>query len=79
MLFDPTWDDATALANGWTQETLAPSFADLMASVGWLEVRVIADGSMIVGVDNVRIVPEPATLALLTVGLGFIARRRRAG
>ncbi len=79
VLFDPTWDDATAAANGWIQEDFSPSFAALMASVGWLEVRVIADGSMIVGVDNVRIVPEPATLALLTVGLGFIARRRRAG
>ncbi len=79
VLFDPTWDDATAMGNGWTQEAGAPGFADLMASVGWLEVRVINDGSSIVGVDNVRIVPEPGTLALLAAGLGFVARRRRAG
>ncbi len=75
--FDPTWDDATAMAHGWTQESGSPSFAGLMSSVGWLEVRAINTGSAIVGVDNVRLVPEPGALALLAAG-GLLAVRRRA-
>lgn len=79
VLFDPTWDDATAVVNGWTQEPSSPSFADLMGSVGWLEVRLINQGSLVAGVDNVRLVPEPATLALLAVGTLVFGRRRLAG
>lgn len=78
VLFNPAWDDATALANGWAQEAGAPSFAALMASVGWLEVRVGNEGSAIVGVDNVRLIPEPATLGLLAVGAVALIRRRVA-
>jgi len=78
VAFDPTWNNATALANGWTQEIGSPSFANLMASVGWIEVRVINQASAIAGVDNVRIVPEPATLVLLAGGLALIGRRRFA-
>lgn len=76
VAFDPSWTDALAAGNGWTQETGAPSFADLMQSVGWLEVRVINEGSAVVGVDNVRIVPEPATLGLLMAGVLAVSRRR---
>lgn len=76
VVFDPTWDDATAQANGWTQESASPSFADLFANIGWIEVRVINEGSNIVGVDNVRIVPEPATLALLLVATTVLRHRR---
>ena len=78
VAFDPTWSDVTALANGWTQEASSPSFAALMASVGWIEARVINTGSAIVGVDNVRIVPEPAALALAGAGLALVSRRRRS-
>ncbi len=78
VLFNPAWDDATALANGWAQESGAPSFADLMASVGWMEVRVGNTGSAIVGVDNVRLIPEPAALGLLAVGAVALIRRRVA-
>jgi len=77
VAFDPTWDDATAGANGWTQEVGGPSFADLMASVGWREGRVINETSALVGVDNVRLVPEPGTLGLLTVAAVALAARRR--
>jgi hypothetical protein len=77
--FNPAWDDATAIINGWTQEAGSPSFADLMASVGWLEVRLINQGSLIAGVDNVRLVPEPASLALLALGTAIFRRRRLAG
>ncbi|HNQ22139.1 MAG TPA: PEP-CTERM sorting domain-containing protein [Phycisphaerae bacterium] len=74
--FDPTWNDVTALANGWSQEAFSPSFADLMTSVGWIEARLINNDSAIAGVDNVRIVPEPGTLALLGIGLALAVRRR---
>lgn len=76
VAFNPTWDDVSATANGWTQESGSPSFADLMASVGWAEARVINSDSLIVGVDNFRLVPEPGALALLGVGVALFARRR---
>lgn len=76
--FNPAWSDATALANGWSQEPGSPSFAALMASVGWIEVRTVNQGSAIVGVDNVRLVPEPAALALLAAGGLALLRPRRA-
>jgi hypothetical protein len=77
VAFDPAWSNATALANGWAQEASSPSFADLMASVGWIEARVINTGSAIVGVDNVRLVPEPGAFAMLGAGLALFGRRRR--
>lgn len=75
VAFDPTWSDGLALANGWSQEAGAPSFADLMGSVGWVEVKVFNEGSAIVGVDNVRIVPEPGALGLLLLAGAFLRRR----
>lgn len=78
VAFDPSWTDAMASANGWMQETGSPSFADVMSSVGWLEVRLVNTGSSIVGVDNVRLVPEPSALGLLLAGLVFLGRRRIA-
>jgi len=76
VLFNPSWNDATALARGWTREPNAPAFADLFRSVGWLEVRLINDGSAMVGIDNVRLVPEPAALGLLLAGATLLGRRR---
>jgi len=77
VAFDPSWSDADALANGWMQEAGGPDFAGLMGSVGWIEVRVINEGSAIVGVDNVRIVPEPAALGLVLAGFVAAGRLRR--
>jgi hypothetical protein len=77
VIFDPTWDDLTAAANGWIQEDSSPSFANLMADVGWIEARFINEGSLIVHVDNVRLTPEPATLALVAAGLLFTRLPRR--
>jgi len=78
VAFDPTWSDLTAAANGWSQETGSPSFAALMGSVGWIEARLINEGSALAGIDNVRIVPEPGTLALLLAGTAILGRRRLA-
>lgn len=78
VTFDPTWEDATAILNGWTQEAGAPSFADMMANVGWFEVRTInpIDESALIGLDNIYLVPAPGAAALLGLGL-LTARRRR--
>lgn len=75
--FDPTWDDATALLNGWTQESGAGSFAATLGSVGWVEVRAINDGSAIVGLDNIRLLPTPGTGTLAALAMLGVARRRR--
>ncbi|MCA9283014.1 MAG: hypothetical protein H6812_07165 [Phycisphaeraceae bacterium] len=74
--FDPSWDDATALGNGWLQEAGAGTFSDTMKSVGWIEVRLITIESTLADIDNVYIVPTPGALALSVVGMGFGLRRR---
>lgn len=76
VMFDPTWDDATAMGMGWTQESGAGSFAATMASVGWIEVRALNEGSLIVCFDNVRLVPAPGALAVGLFGLAGLRRRR---
>ena len=77
VAFDPTWDDATAGAMGWVQEDGAASFAAVLGGVGWIEVRVLHEGSTIAGVDNVRLVPAPSPAAIALMATGFAARRRR--
>ena len=82
-LFDPTWSDVDAIANGWVQDSApSPSFATLMSSVGWAEVRfdTAAGVSTLVGVDNFRLdVPEPGTASLAALGgVALLARRKRA-
>lgn len=81
--FDPTWDDLTAMANGWVTDDVidagadpSPSFADVMAAVGWIEVRLANEGSAVVGIDNVRVIPEPMTASLLALGALTMLRRR---
>ncbi|MCC7406839.1 MAG: hypothetical protein IT442_02130 [Phycisphaeraceae bacterium] len=85
VAFDPTWDDLTARANGWlTDDDIdaaadpSPAFASVMADVGWIEARIASEGSTIVGIDNVRLVPEPAALTMLALGGLLITRRRIA-
>ncbi|HMN40050.1 MAG TPA: hypothetical protein PKE29_04340 [Phycisphaerales bacterium] len=78
-VFDPTWSDVMATANGWTQEPGAPSFATLFSSVGWIEARFDNPGptSALIGVDNVRLVPAPSAAAAGLLGLALVSRRRR--
>lgn len=82
VVFNPTWDDVTAKANGWVTDhdidaaaTPSPAFATVMAGVGEIEVRLASDGSTIVGVDNVRLVPEPASIGLFALPGLLLARR----
>ncbi len=84
VVFDPTWDDLTARSNGWLTDDdfdpgadPSPAFADVMADVGWIEVRLASEGSTIAGIDNVRIIPEPTTLGLCVLAV-VVAMGRRA-
>lgn len=76
-LFDPNWDDATAMANGWMQEAGAGTFTDTFKTVGWIEVRMIAIESTLADIDNVYIVPTPGAVALFGVAALVAAGRRR--
>jgi hypothetical protein len=84
VAFNPTWDNATAIGAGWTQEDVtSPSFADTLANVDTAEVRVgfveviEGDGSLLVGIDNFSIVPEPSCFGLVGTALLLLSARRR--
>ena len=88
VMFDPSWTDAQAAANGWVDETGGTvSWQQLMGDVYHPEVRLVLgdDNSAIAYVDNFvlkAVVPEPATVSLLLVALGCampVPRRRRSG
>ena len=50
VIFDPTWDDAEAIAAGWEQEDGSASFSDTMSNVYTTEIRLNGNGE--VGIDN---------------------------
>lgn len=81
VAFDPTWNDATATLNGWVKEDAGVgSFATTFSNVHWFEIRTIKapnDTSLIVELDNVRLVPAPGAAGLALMGMGAAARRRR--
>ena len=86
ITFDTTWDDATAMANGWVKEadgaTATPSFSGLWDDVWNSEVRILGGGQldMIAGIDNYKttFVPVPAAAWLFVSGLlGLIGVSRR--
>lgn len=86
VTFDTTWDDATALANGWVKEsdgtTPTPSFSGLWDDVWNSEVRILGGPDMVAGIDNYKatapVIPIPPAVWLFGSGLvGLIAVARR--
>ena len=84
--FDASWTDAEARLAGWvTDDDLSPavdpspSFADVMAGVGRASVRFATapSDSVLIGVDNYRLVPEPASWMLSGLVAAAVLRRRR--
>lgn len=82
LIIDTTMTDAEAQAAGWARSAGSGSFADVWQSARWLLFTQAAaansSGTITFGVDNLRVVPEPATLSLLATGVvGLVLRRRR--
>jgi hypothetical protein len=81
--FNPAWTDLEARSAGWlTDDDVIPSadpsvsFALTMATVYTAEVRISGDVNLLAGIDNFAVVPEPATIVFLGLGL-FALRRKR--
>ncbi len=88
VIFDTTWDDATAMANGWVKEadgaTATPSFSELWNNVYNSEIRILGGARMVAGIDNYKasLVPLPAAAWLFgsgLLGLVGVARRGNRG
>ncbi|MCA9212280.1 MAG: hypothetical protein KDB27_04380 [Planctomycetales bacterium] len=74
VMFDPTWSNAEAIANGWMDETAGTvSWQQLMTDVYHPEIRFILgdQNSALAHIDNVNLkaVPEPGAVALTCIGL----------
>lgn len=83
VFFNPAWSDLDARAAGWITDddvdlTANPSasFATTMANVYTVEVRIAGDGSMIAGIDNFAVIPEPTSILLLGTGLIALIKKR---
>jgi hypothetical protein len=83
LMFDPSWSDAQAGANGWAKDdATVVSWQTLMTDVFHPEIRlVLGDLNSAIGhVDNfvLKAVPEPTTIWLAGVSILGIAMRRRS-
>ena len=84
VTFDTAWTDAQAATAGW-KPIQGGTFATTFNNVSHFEfkhARVIPGGiqlpnGAVIGVDNLNITPEPASLSLLAVGGLIMLRRRR--
>ena len=91
VTFNTSWDDATAMANGWLPDNLSidpgavasESWATTMSDVYTTEIRLSGEGLLIGGIDNFELtaVPVPAAVWLFgssLLGLVAVARRKRS-
>jgi hypothetical protein len=81
VMFDPSWTNGEAAANGWVDETAgAISWQTLMSDVYHPEVRlVLSDEQSALGyIDNfvLKSIPEPASLGLLLVAMLALTSQR---
>lgn len=91
VTFNTSWDDATAMINGWLPDNLSidpgavasESWATTMSNVYTTEIRLSGEGLLIGGIDNFELtaVPVPAAVWLFgsgLLGLVAVARRKRS-
>ena len=91
VTFDTSWDDATAMANGWLPDNMSISlgadpsaaWSTTMSDVYTTEVRLSGEGALLAGIDNFELqqIPVPAAVWLFgsgLIGLIGIARRKKS-
>lgn len=84
VAFNPAWTDLQARAAGWiTDDDVDPlanpsvSFAQTLANVYTVEVRLAGEGSLIAAIDNFAVIPEPASILLFGLGLLTLKKSSR--
>ncbi len=89
VTFDGDWNDAQARSAGWMPLNEHPTipgagtgpsdpWTTLMSSVMRTSVRISGNGSTVIsGLDNFSLVPEPTTALLLAFGLAGLAAKRK--
>ena len=91
VTFNTSWDDATAMANGWLPDNMSissgtnpsESWATTMSDVYTTEIRLSGEGLLIGGIDNFKLTAVPVPAAVWLFGSGLIdlvgvARRKKA-